>query len=243
MKRKRISDAITDIDAKYINEAAVFEKQSKNRFVKVFVSVAAVCAVAVIGAFSAVIIHDRIATGDSEGGGTDGKVNVNAEIEITGLENVITDEEAAVYLDSVTDSISDTLKRSGVTINGEFRITDKGYSHIRTGDSGNTLAADWRDYLAYDGDRIVAIITLVKENESGIKHHIAFGGPWFSEYAELLGKHKGEELVYIYIGDVEAFITPDNEVVTAIGTDVSANLEENKDYHSFFRTPYNVYVP
>lgn len=243
MKKRRISDAITDIDAKYINEAATFEKHGNKRFLGAFVSVAAVCAVALIGAFAAVLIHDNIGTGDSEAGGTDGKINVTAEFEITGLDNVITDEEASVYLDSVTNSISEILKRSGVTINGELEITDKGYSRMRTGDSGNTMAVNWRDYLAYDGDRIVAIITLVKDDELGLNHHIAFGGPWFSEYAELLEKHKGEELVYIYIGDVEAFITPENEVVTSMSVDISDNLEENKEYYEFFKTEYNVYVP
>jgi len=42
---------------------------------------------------------------------------------------------------------------------------------------------------------------------------------------------------------VEAFITPNNEVIPLMDVDISSTLEPNKEYYEFFKTQYNVYIP
>ena len=48
----------------------------------------------------------------------------------------------------------------------------------RSGDKGNSTAVDWKQFNAYDGEKLVAIIDLCKDS-NGIHHYIAFGGLWF----------------------------------------------------------------
>ena len=177
----------------------------------------------------------------TKAGGTNGKINIVKEIIILEDEYRIDDNEAIAYLEEVKGSIVSSLNTSGVNVS-ELEIKEKGYSHVRTGDDGNTVAVNWRDYLAYDGEKLVAIIQVTKD-KTGFKHYIMFGGEWFSRYELLLEQYKGVELAYIYIGDVDAFITPDNKVVSLIETDISSVLEENRQYYVYFITPYNVYTP
>ena len=90
---------------------------------------------------------------------------------------------------------------------------------------------------------MVAIIDLCKDS-SGIHHYIAFGGPWFDEYNELLKSHAGEELVMIYVGDVQAFVTPANEVI-CVHPDghFKDSIEEGKNYYGYFKQDQNTFVP
>ena len=91
--------------------------------------------------------------------------------------------------------------------------------------------------------QVKKLLIQVTKEETGIKHFILFGAQWFSRYNELMQQNSGVELVYIYIGDVEAFITPNNEVIPLMDVDISSTLEPNKEYYEFFKTQYNVYIP
>lgn len=79
-------------------------------------------------------------------------------------------------------------------------------------------------------------IAATKEKYGNLCFHVA--------YNVLHNREDAEECVNdTYIGDVEAFVTPDNRVITPTGTDVSMTLEEPKDYYAYFRTAHNVYTP
>ena len=114
----------------------------------------------------------------------------------------------------------------------------------RSGDKGNSMAVDWKQFNAYDGEKLVAIIDLCKDS-NGIHHYIAFGGLWFDEYNALLKSHSGEELVMIYVGDVQAFVTPDNEVICVLHDDdhFKESIKEGKDYYHYFKQEQNTFVP
>lgn len=248
MTTKKFLNALGNIDAKYVNEAIYYSAARKKTVWVKWAAVAACFCLTLIIAIPMIENSDPYPTHTTvkdketnEAGGVNGKINVSTDIILLGEEYAISDGEAFTYLSTVHEGISNDLSVSGVSVSN-LRITEKGYSFIRTGDDGNSMAVNWRDYLAYDGDELVAIIHVTKD-ETGIKHFLSFGGIWFSHYNELLKKHLNEELVYIYIGDVDAFITPDNEVISLSGTDVSSTIEEDREYYEFFKTRYNTYIP
>ena len=228
------------IDSKMIEMAAPIEK--KQRIKKALYKWSAIAASFILVIFISVtlktLFNDQ---NSSHAGGLNGKINTTDTITITGSEYAISDSEAALYLNSVKNGVINTLNACGIDIS-QIEIKEKGYSHIRTGDDGNSIAVNWRDYLAYNGEELVAIIQVTKD-ENGMRHFLMFGADWFSRYTEQLNQHKGTALVYVYLGDVEAFITPDEQVIPLIETDVSSALDESTRYYDYFKTKYNVYVP
>lgn len=167
---------------------------------------------------------------------------------ITTVGEKITDEEAGSYLETNRESIISELNASGVnTDNAYFSL--KGYSHVSyTGEEGDrlTVKENFRDYLVYNGDKIIAIITVTKENGT-LYNTIAYGGLWFDAYSEFLNEHKGQELVYVYAGSAELIITPDNSVYATVlsphGTDVSEYMPDIDNPYSVFYHPSDIYIP
>lgn len=240
MTNKEFYLAFGQIDPKMIESAEPHETSQikKSHFIR-WSAIAASFMFLILGSF---ILKSLFTDSNfSEAGGLNGKINITEEIKITGKEYIISDYEATEYLNRVKNSITNDLNACGIHVS-QIDIKKTGYSHVRTGDQGNSIAVNWYDYLAYSEEKLVAIIQITKD-ETGIHHFLMFGGDWFPEYTKILNQHKGTELVFLYIGDVEAFITPDNQVIPLIESDISSALEENQNYYEYFKTPYNVYIP
>lgn len=156
------------------------------------------------------------------------------EIKTTG--EAITDAEAQAYFGEKKNSIIGSLVSSGVSSNS-IKISDKGYCHVNyNGEEGKSFEVrqNYRDYLVYNGNELVAIITLYKENGE-IFNTPSFGAKWFDDYNAYLQAHKGEKLVYVYAGWFEIIIAPDNSYYNPMGRDVSAYLEGvDKPYEMFY---------
>lgn len=181
--------------------------------------------------------------GDESGGNW---INIPAlpfdrSFELTGEE--ITDEEAQEYFKENTVRFANELTASGVSADN-LVITPKGYCHVSySGVEGKPfeLKQNFRDYLAYNNDKLVAIITLVKENGQ-LSATPAFGGPWFDNYNAALQQHKGEELVYVYAGWMEFVVTPDGRYFSPMGTELGLDFGDIDIYKTFYN-PKAVYVP
>lgn len=155
----------------------------------------------------------------------------------------ITDAEAKAYLRENT-WIASALSASGVPADN-ITYSETGYCHVSyDGTEGKQLELrqNFRDYLAYSGGKLIAIITVTKENGK-LSATPAFGGPWFSEYDAFLNAHKGEELLYVYAGFMEIIITPDNQYVNPQGTDVSAYFEGVEKPYAYFYCDAATYTP
>ena len=155
----------------------------------------------------------------------------------------ITDAEAKAYLRENT-WIASALSASGVPADN-ITYSETGYCHVSyDGTEGKQLELrqNFRDYLAYSGGKLIAIITVTKENGQ-LSATPAFGGPWFSEYDAFLNAHKGEELLYVYAGFMEIIITPDNQYVNPQGTDVSAYFEGVEKPYAYFYNDAATYTP
>lgn len=253
MKSDKIQGAIGKIDMDLIETADQKQPTAKRRQIWQSVGLAAACLALVVMAVSVPKLLNR--SGDTpnpsvsnteglnEAGGTDGKINLQAEIKRTGEDCILTVEEANAFMNERLPAYREELKASGLVFH-DLRFAPDGYSHVRTGDSGNELIMNARDFLLYDGDELVAIVNVIKEPDR-ISGGVAFGGPWYSEYQAFLEAHKGEALVYLYVGDVDAILTPDGQIFTATGTEISDSIvqEEQARYYEFFRFAENTYTP
>ena len=162
-------------------------------------------------------------------------------IKVTGEE--ITDEEAKEYF-AKNKSIENALSASGVKTDN-FRISEKGYCHVSFSGNMNEsfeLRQNFRDYLAFSGDKLVAIITLVKENGK-IYDTPAFGAPWFESFGKMLNQYKGQELVFVYAGSAyEIVVTPDNRYFNPCGYELGVEFGFEDIYKMLYHKKA-VYVP
>lgn len=156
----------------------------------------------------------------------------------------ITDEEAAAYFSENYISIVSAFSASGVSAEN-IKISEHGYWHISyDGTEGKDFEVrqNFRDYLVYNGNRLIAIITLTKENGI-ISNTPSFGAPWFDNYNEYLQKHAGQELIYVYASNMEIIIAPDESYVNPMGYDVSAYLNWIENPYEWFYNENVVFIP
>lgn len=164
------------------------------------------------------------------------------EIKLTG--DAITDAEAQEYFNKNKNNIIGSLSASGVS-SDFIKISKKGYCHVTyNGEEEKSFEVrqNYRDYLVYNGDELVAIITLYKENGE-IFNTPSFGAKWFDDYNSYLQNHKGEKLVYAYAGWFEIIIAPDNTYYNPMGLDVKPYLAGVDNPYEIFYHEAVVYTP
>ena len=184
------------------------------------------------------------------GGGEYGGAMIPATPDATGAKpgvkvtgERITDEEAKAYFEKNTWIVS-ALSSSGVPADN-LKFSDKGYCHVSyDGTDGKQLEVrqNFRDYLVWNNGKLVAIVTLTKENGE-ISANPAFGGPHYDDYNAFLQKHKGEKLLFVYAGWMELVITPDGECVNPQGYDMSGYLEGLDNPYGYFYAEEATYTP
>lgn len=166
----------------------------------------------------------------------------NNNITFTGEK--ITDDEAKAYFSENYVSIVGAFLANGVSADN-IKISEHGYCHISydgTEGKGLEVRQNFRDYLVYNGDSLIAIMTLTKENGE-ISNTPSFGAPWFDSYNKYLQNHAGQELIYVYAANTEIVIAPDGSYVNPIGYDVSDYLNPVKNPYEWFYNENAVFVP
>lgn len=155
----------------------------------------------------------------------------------------LTDAEGNEYFKTHGEGIKNALTSSGVKLD-EITFSPRGYGHINYDGQGNiTLRRNFRDFVVYGKDgKVVAIITLVKENGQ-IYDNVAFGGPWFGNYGQLLKTYKGKELVYVYCGQTEYIFTPDGKIINPLGYEPGNEFNGISDPYKTFKYPENTFTP
>lgn len=179
----------------------------------------------------------------------------------------ITEEEAREYFNKNAASLESSLTASGVEIaeicyegnydgskvicaKGSLMIT-KGYCHIsydgNTDESkaGLTVKQNFMDFHVYNADRLVAIVTLVKEN--GLIYGTpAFGAPWFNSFNNALNKYAGQKVLFLYAGAMAFAIAPDGKVIHPQGYESSVRASGLDSFPNAYQWFYNeqcVYTP
>ena len=148
----------------------------------------------------------------------------------------LTDEEAAAVLPARLHSLQSVLGT------GPLTATEQGHCHIRLPENLGepaTMAVNFRDYYVYEGDTLVAILTLVKEN--GVIYDTpSFGAPWFRNLQYYLSVHTGVALKFFYAGNGELLLAPDGDP-KGIPADMAP--ENAEALYMLFDAPEAVYVP
>ena len=181
----------------------------------------------------------------------------------------ITEEEARDYFTKNAASLESSLAASGVEIaeiwydgaESNFMGTvlcakgsllfKKGYCHVsydgNTDESkpGLTVKQNFMDFHVYNADRLVAIVTLVKEN--GLIYATpAFGAPWFDSFDKALQKYAGKKVLFLYAGAMAYAIAPDGKVIHPQGYESSvkdSGLDKFPDAYNWFYNEQCVYTP
>ena len=164
---------------------------------------------------------------------------VRADLPIIYTGEVLTDEDAAWYFREEGGAIRQSLASGGVPVE-EFRIARHGYYHLSLGES-LTVRQDLRDYLVYNGSRLVAILTLVMEN-GNIYCTPGFGAPWYDGFSAFLEDHAGQALLFLYCGSQELVLTPEDELFAPQGGTAPESLSAALRYGALRGEGY-LYVP
>lgn len=181
----------------------------------------------------------------------------------------ITEEEARDYFTKNAASLESSLAASGVEIaeiwydgaESNFMGTvlcakgsllfKKGYCHVSydgntdEGKPGLTVKQNFMDFHVYNAGRLVAIVTLVKEN--GLIYATpAFGAPWFDSFDKALQKYAGKKVLFLYAGAMAYAIAPDGKVIHPQGYESSvkdSGLDKFPDAYNWFYNEQCVYTP
>ncbi len=179
----------------------------------------------------------------------------------------ITDEEARDYFNKNTASLQSSLTASGVELAEIYYEKDydgtqvicakdsllirKGYCHVsydgNTDESkpGLTVKQNFMDFHVYNAGRLVAIVTLVKEN--GLIYGTpAFGAPWFNSFNNALNKYSGQKVLFLYAGAMAFAIAPDGTVIHPQGYESSvkdSGLDTFPNAYKWFYNEQCVYTP
>lgn len=179
----------------------------------------------------------------------------------------ITEEEAREYFNKNSASLASSLTASGVEIaeiayeanyDGaqvicakDSLVIRKGYCHVsydgNTDESkpGLTVKQNFMDFHVYNAGRLVAIVTLVKEN--GLIYATpAFGAPWFDSFDKALQKYAGKKVLFLYAGAMAYAIAPDGKVIHPQGYESSvkdSGLDKFPDAYNWFYNEQCVYTP
>lgn len=202
------------------------------------------CLIGVLVSIQAVWLNFNLVDGDgeinsqtspkSQGELFNGIKPNSTDITIEGDE--ITDEEAAEYLKENTSDIKSLLDMTAeITFLG-------GYCHITYDDNAFKLRQGYRDYLIYSGDKLVGIITIYKE-KGEMQYTLSCEANWFEKYEAYLKAHKGEKLLYFYIGMQEVIISPDGTYFNPIGYDVSNYFENITEPYKQLYNDKAIFIP
>ena len=163
----------------------------------------------------------------------------------------LTDKQAKAYFKDNLSWLQSALSASGVPAEN-LRVSDRGYSHVYFENFANSgkrtppvcaIRQNFRDYPVWNGDELVAIVTLVQENGE-IYATPAFGGAWFRDFGAFLNEHKGEKLLFLYFGGQTEFVlTPDGKVRNPQGMELAPDFGSIAQPYAFFYCDEAVYVP
>ena len=179
----------------------------------------------------------------------------------------ITDEEARDYFNKNSASLASSLTASGVELAEIYYEEDydgtqvicakdpllirKGYCHVsydgNTDESkpGLTVKQNFMDFHVYNAGRLVAIVTLVKEN--GLIYGTpAFGASWFDSFDKALRKYPGQKVLFLYAGAMAFAIAPDGKVIHPQGYENSvkdSGLDKFPNAYQWFYNEQCVYTP
>ena len=219
---------------------------------KIAVPVLSLCMVALIGfgVWQSGITGHVASDPDHGSAGTPGGSLPESNV-ITHTGEKITDAEAKEYFDTYYSAIASTLKACGVP-SDKLTISEKGYCHVKSNQEGLEVSDDFRDYLAYNDDELVSVITLTKSNGI-ISYNPAFGSASYDDFEKLLHDYEGQTLIFIYadyVNDdstvdlvIEMILTPDGKCFDMSGNDITEEMQWLINPYEWYYDESAAYTP
>lgn len=165
----------------------------------------------------------------------------------------LTDNEGYGYLCENYGSIKSSLSASGVPVS-DMKISEHGFRHIKC---ENKTSADYeetldlteysvnqgfRDYLIYNGEALVSIVTVTKDEDGHIGSSISFGADdYYRSFDKFIKQNAGKEIIFLYVGNIEVLLTEDYAPFS-VGHNVSPLFENMRDPFNAFYSESVVYV-
>lgn len=233
-------EAIGYIDDELVEKA--LDKRPKRNYVKYIAAVAAF--IIVFAAAFAGVSHVATDGGDpvtkplTQGfGGGDYDEKIGDGIKIEG--DIITDEEIKAYVKEDKYGRIGAVAAEYGDFESEYQIFIKGYRHVNLG-AENTLKLDFVDLPIMQDGKIIAMMTLYRNDDGELRSQLSAGGPTWDERTEIFEENPEDELAFFYYGFRELIITPSNRIY-CIGSmsEEKLDLDRDVDYYKKFRTEYN----
>ena len=187
-----------------------------------------------------------------EGGGFNVPLTPVSDILFRGAD--LSDGEGYAYLCENYGSIKSSLSASGVNVS-DMKISEHGFRHIkceRTASADNEETLDltvysvnqgFRDYLIYNGDTLVSIVTVTKDEDGRMGSSISFGADdYYRSFDRFIKQNAGKETIFLYVGMTEVILTKDLAPFS-VAHDVSPLFENINDPFDAFYSEAVVYVP
>ncbi|MBO4220225.1 MAG: hypothetical protein J5933_04810 [Clostridia bacterium] len=123
----------------------------------------------------------------------------------------ISDAEAGEFFKRNLTGITDTLVQSGAAVT-DLHFSERGYCHITlgSGTEAPVIMLDTRTYLAYSGEKLIALVDLVRRDGT-ISWEILSGAEWFDAFDRFLSEYRGQKIAFAYIDGTEIAISPFGE--------------------------------
>ncbi len=189
-------------------------------------------------------------SGDETSGVVLTKPQFPSDLSIVLVGEPITNEEAEAFFTENHGFLKEILSSDkSPTDNLQFK-TD-GFCHISyEGVSGESLTIDQniRDYFIYNGEDLIARITLFRVDGEDGQIHFTLGKSEdsFAELDLFLKEHRGEDLLFFYARSVEIIMTPDGTVMNPQGLDPDFLAMYFADVENPYNSLYNrlaIYTP
>ena len=101
----------------------------------------------------------------------------------------------------------------------------------------------FRDYLVYNGDTLVSIVTVTKDDDGRISSSVSFGADdYYRSFDKFIKQNAGKEIIFLYVGNIEVLLTEDYAPFS-VGHNVSPLFENIRDPFEAFYNEDIVYVP
>ena len=238
------------------------ERQKKTARSRIIVPAAACAALAAFGASFAGVMLSREKAGASvetygyltdaaengiSGDGTGGftaPLSQNTGIVLYGAD--LTDGEGYAYLCENFGSIKSSLSSSGVAVS-DMNIYEHGYRHIKCENTQDvtqySVNSGFRDYLIYNGDTLVSIVTVTKDDDGRIGSSMSFGADEYYRALDTFIKANGStEMIFLYAGSYEIILTENSEPFCPV-CDVSALFKNISEPFEEFYNKEAVFTP
>lgn len=231
MTNRDFNKALDGIDERLISDSAVLTPTKKKAYRK-YVYTAAVLAVCIISALC--IAVPKIGLIRDSGGQSD----TPKAKEVKAVGEQLSEKEVEHLINENKDLIAGTFAAEYGYFNKDIRIFTKGYCHASLNDG--TVNLEMLTLPVVADEKIIGTVDVFRDGKS-LAYSLSSGGEIWANLNKAFDENPNAELVFAFAGNpLEIAITPDNKIYAVQSQNVDF-LDNNADWYSLSKTPYNTF--